>query len=122
MPPQKKAAGCEDESFVIKDMQELKTSLEFTQGKMEEMNSTHTEMEAKLKFVDKSLLGYRGEMEDMLTKLDHMENQHKRKNIITEGMTDEKGENWNDLELKAYDLFSSNLGSIEIEISNRSFL
>lgn len=31
------------------------------------------------------------EMEDMLAKLDHMENQYKRKNIIIEGMTDEKG-------------------------------
>lgn len=55
----------------------------------------------------------------MFTKLDHMENQYKRKNIIIEGMTDKKGENWNDLELKVYNLFSSNLGldtkSIEIE-------
>lgn len=40
---------------VIKDMQELKASPEFTQGKME-MKSTHTEMEAKLKSVGKSLI------------------------------------------------------------------
>lgn len=48
-----------------------------------------------------------------------MENQLKRKNIIIEGLIDERSENWNDLELKVQNLFSSNLGldtkSIEIE-------
>lgn len=94
---------------VIKDVQELKTSLHFTQGKFDDMMSTHTEMETKMKSVDKSLTGYRQEMDEMLTKLDHMENQHKRKNIIIEGMADEKGENWNDLEQKVKSLFSSHL-------------
>lgn len=36
----------------------------------------------------------------MFTKLDHVENQDKRKNIIADGMADEKGENWNELEVK----------------------
>lgn len=35
----------------LKKYKTLKTSLEFTQGKMEEMTSTHTELEAKLKSV-----------------------------------------------------------------------
>lgn len=55
-------------------------------------------------------------MEDMFTKLNHMENQYKRKNIITDGMADEKGENWNDLDLKVPNLISSNLDTKCIEI------
>lgn len=55
-------------------------------------------------------------MEDMFTKLNHMESQYKRKNIIIDGIADEKGENWNDLELKAPNLFSSNLDTKSIEI------
>lgn len=59
----------------------------------------------------------------MSTTLNHVENQNKRKNILIEGMTDEKGENWNDLELKFHNLFHSHLGletkRIDIECVQR---
>lgn len=66
---------------VIRNVQDLKTSLEFTQEKMER-KSSHTEMDAKLNSVEKGLAGYKQDVDDMFSKLGHMENQQKRKNII----------------------------------------
>lgn len=95
---------------VIRDVQELKLSLEFTQHKMEETASKYTEVEDKVKSFDNNAGRVKQDMEDILIKLDYMENQHKRNNIIIDGLEEEKGENWNDVEHKVQKMLSSNLG------------
>lgn len=39
-------------------------------------------------------------MEHLLTKLDYIENQYRRTNVLIDGIADVKGENWNELEAK----------------------
>ena len=46
----------------------------------------------------------------MLTRLDYIENQSRRSNIVADGIADEKEENWNESEKKVRQMFSSNLG------------
>lgn len=108
---------------VIRDVQELKLSLEFTQHKMEETASKHTEVEDKVKSFDNNAGRVKQDMEDILIKLDYMENQHKRNNIIIDGLEEEKGENWNDVEHKVQKMLSSNLGldttKIEVDRAHR---
>lgn len=94
---------------VIKDVQELKTSLEFTQNKMEEETSGHKEIEAKIKSFESDIMKSKQDIDELLTKLDYIDNQHKRKNIIIDGISDVGGEKWNELELKVQQMFSSNL-------------
>lgn len=63
---------------VMRDVQELKTSLEFTQQMMEEMKSGYNETEAKTKSFDNDIMNLIRDIDEMFTKLDYTENQHKR--------------------------------------------
>lgn len=108
---------------VIRDVQELKTSLEFTQDKLEEMRMGHKDMETKIKSFENNIMGSKLEMDEMFAKLDYIENQCRRTNILVDGIADEKGETWSDSEKKVRLMISSNLGldgtSIDIERAQR---
>ncbi|CAJ1069896.1 hypothetical protein F2P79_016902 [Xyrichtys novacula] len=85
---------------VIRDVQELKTSLEFTQVKFEEKKMGCTEIEAKIKALETTITTSKQELDAMFTKLDYIENQSRRTNILINGIADEKGENWSESEKK----------------------
>ncbi|GAA6080007.1 uncharacterized protein LOC124389821 isoform X1 [Tachysurus ichikawai] len=95
---------------VIRDVQELKTSLEFTQHMMEEMKSGHKETEAKIKSFENDIINLKRDIDGMFSKLDYIENQLKRKNLAIDGITDDKEESWSGLEQKVQHMFSNNLG------------
>jgi len=103
---------------VLRDVQELKTSLEFTQLTMEEMKSGYKETEAKIKSFENDIMKLKCGIDEMFTKFDYMENQHKRKNLVIDGIMDDKEESWSGLEQKVQHMFSNKLGldgKIEIE-------
>lgn len=108
---------------VIRDVQELKTSLEFTQDKLEEMRMGHKEIETKIKSFENNIMNSKQEMDEMFTKLDYIENQYRRTNILIDGIADEKGETWSESEKKVRQMLSSNLGldgtNIDIERAQR---
>lgn len=108
---------------VIRDVQELKTSLEFTQDKLEEMRMGHKEIETKIKSFENNIMNSKQEMDEMFTKLDYIENHYRRTNILIDGIADEKGETWSESEKKVRQMLSSNLGldgaNIDIERAQR---
>ncbi|KAJ8273262.1 hypothetical protein GJAV_G00099540 [Gymnothorax javanicus] len=85
---------------VIRDVQELKTSLEFTQAKFEENKMGCTEIEAKIKAFETTITTSKQELDAMFTKLDYIANRSRRTNILIDGIADEKGENWSESEKK----------------------
>lgn len=95
---------------VIRDVQELKTSLEFTQTKFEEEKMGCTEIEAKIRAFETNITTSKQELDAMFNKLDYIENQSRRTNILIDGIADEKGENWCESEKKVREMFSKNLG------------
>lgn len=46
----------------------------------------------------------------MLSKLDYIENQSRRNNLLVDGIAEEKGENWDESERKVRDMLGSNMG------------
>ncbi|KAG1940185.1 hypothetical protein F2P79_016902 [Pimephales promelas] len=85
---------------VIREVQELKTSLEFTQSKLEEEKMGCTEIESKLRAFETNITTSKQELDAMFNKLDFIENQSRRTNILIDGIADKKGENWCESEKK----------------------
>lgn len=108
---------------VIRDVQELKTSLEFTQSKFEEEKMGCTEIESKIRAFETNITTSRQELDAMFKKLEYIENQSRRTNILIDGIGDEKGENWCESEKKVREMFSKNLSldgtNMDIERAQR---
>lgn len=66
--------------------------------------SGHKEIATKIKSFESDIMKSKQDK-----KLDYIDNQHKRKNIIIDGIPDVGGEKWNELQLKVQHMFSSNL-------------
>lgn len=77
---------------------------------MEEIKSGHKETEAKIKSFENDIMNSKRDIDEMFTKLDYIENQHKRKNFVIDGVMDDKEESWSGLEQKIQQMFSTNLG------------
>lgn len=108
---------------VIRDVQELKTSLEFSQDKLDEMTAGHKEMATKIKLAEKTLEESKEELAAVFNKMDYIENQTRRTNIVVDGISDEKGENWMESEKKVRHMITSRLGldgvNMELERAHR---
>lgn len=59
---------------------------------MEEIKSGHKETEAKIKSFENDIMNSKRDIDEMFTKLDYIENQHKRKNLVIDGVMDDKEE------------------------------
>lgn len=107
---------------VIRDVQELKTSLQFTQGIMDEMKAKKNDIDIKIRSFESSISKSKQELEDLFEKLDHIENQLRRSNLI-DGIAEEKGETISGLEMKIQQMLLNNLGldssTIEMERVHR---
>lgn len=108
---------------VIKEVHELKTSLQFTQGIVEEVTSTYKGTDVKIKAIENDIAKLKKEMEDLFHKLDYLENQSRRSNLLIDGIAEEKGETTGGLEIKIQQMLSEKLGldgsNIEIEKVHR---
>ncbi|KAL7375471.1 hypothetical protein ABVT39_018103 [Epinephelus coioides] len=108
---------------VIRDVEEVKTSLEFTQDKLEDMRMGHKQMERKIKSFENNAMSCKLGVYKRFAKLDYSENQYRRINILIDGIPDEKRETWSDSEKKVQQMLSSNLGqdgtNIDIERTRR---
>lgn len=108
---------------VIRDVQELKTSLQFTQGIMEDMKKGYIDIDVKIKSFESSIAKSRQEMDELFNKLDYIDNQSRRSNLLIDGIAEEKGETVSGLEIKIQQVLSENLGldgtKIEIERAYR---
>ncbi|CAM4611528.1 unnamed protein product [Leuciscus chuanchicus] len=107
---------------VFKDVQRIKISLEFTQDKVDKMAKAQEEMN-KLKKLETEILKSKEELDKMATKLDFIENQSRRNNLIVDGISEERGESWDVSEKKIKDMLFSKMGlndnNIEIEQAHR---
>lgn len=107
---------------VFKDVQGIKISLEFTQDKVDTLAKAQEEMN-KLKKLEMEILKSKEELDKMATKLDFIENQSQRNNLIVDGIPEERGESWDVSEKKIKDMMVSKMGlndnNIEIERAHR---
>lgn len=100
---------------VIREVQELKTSLQFTQGMMDELKASNQVIDSRIKTFESTMEIIRQEMDAVSNKLDYMENQSRRSNLLIDGIPEEKGETSVGLEMKIQQMLAKNL---DLDVSN----
>lgn len=63
----------------------------------------------KIKAISGGLSGYQTSVNDLSAKLDYLENQSRRSNVIIEGIPDTKMESWSDIKIEAKKSFTDHL-------------
>ena len=81
---------------IIKDVQSVKSSLEFTQAQVDELLQTEPEAEEP-----------KSEINELEDKVDDLENRSRRNNLCFEGIAESVGENWQQTENKVKELIST---------------
>ena len=104
---------------VIKDLAELKSSLQFTQKDVEDLKPV-TEQMTK---IGKELGEVQAHVDFHCDKMEYLENQSRRNNIRIDGIPEEPDETWEDTESKAKVALESKLNlpfKVEIERAHRT--
>ena len=104
---------------VIKDLAELKSSLQFTQKDVEDLKPV-TEQMTK---IGKELGEVQAQVDFHCDKMEYLENQSRRNNIRIDGIPEEPDETWEDTESKAKVALESKLNlpfKVEIERAHRT--
>ena len=96
---------------VVKDVQELKTSLQYTKKDVAELKPIHV----KLEDVNKELDKISKDLASHSQKMEYLENQSRRNNIRVNGIPESDNETWEDAEVKVKRAIKDNLG-IEVDI------
>ncbi|KAL0148263.1 hypothetical protein M9458_056409, partial [Cirrhinus mrigala] len=86
---------------VIRDIQDVKVSLEFTQNNVDGLMTGYKDAESKMRQFEKDIIKSMEELDGFLVKLDYVENQMRRTNIIVDGITDE---NWMRSDVKVWEI------------------
>lgn len=73
---------------MIRDVQELRTSLQFTQSIMDEMKAKKNDIDTKIRSFESSISESKQELEDLFENLDYTENHLRRSNLLIDGIVD----------------------------------
>lgn len=111
---------------LMKELQEVKSSLQFSQGQIDDLREIEkkiSSLETQLQALPSQSMNYQNN--DIISKIDYIENQSRRNNVIIHGLTqDNSYESWTDSEKKVREFFSNKLKvdskSIEIERAHRT--
>ncbi|XP_035686738.1 uncharacterized protein LOC118422958 [Branchiostoma floridae] len=114
---------------LVREVQELKSSLQFSQHevdtlktKLNEANSEITNLKATIDDQAKNPKSL--QMPDMEKKMDYLENQSRRNNVVIDGIEDDVKETWADTEVKVRNILTKKLQldskTIEIERAHRN--
>ena len=101
---------------VVKSVQSIKTSLEFTQKNMEELKPVRAELIETHKEIER----LNTDLSSQSLSLEYMENQSRRNNIRVNGIPESSRETWEEAEEKVKDAVKTKLGiDIDIERAHR---
>ena len=114
---------------LMAEIQELKISLKYSQKDIDELKADQKEHSAEAKDLANQVLEIKSkktvDSNDNFEKLDYLENQTRRNNLVIEGIkTDKADETWAETETKVNELVTSKLkldpDTVEIEGAHRN--
>ena len=101
---------------VVKSVQSIKTSLEFTQKNMEELKP----VQAELIKTNKEIERLNSDLSSQSLSLEYVENKSPRNNIMVNGILESSRETWEEAEEKVKNAVKTKLGiDIDIERAHR---
>lgn len=93
----------------LKDIQELKISLQFTQGEVDTIKEEKRKLTESTDTVQNDFYKVCENLHDITDKLEYLEGQSRRKNLVFEGVLESPGETWADAEEKINQLLREKL-------------
>ncbi|CAH1275563.1 Hypp9364 [Branchiostoma lanceolatum] len=107
---------------LIREVQEIKDSLHFTQKETDDTNSTLRDHEHHVKVIETEISQNKNKQHQ--NKADYLENQSRRNNILIDGVPDAWDETWSQCEQKVESVMKEKLNldpmNIEIERAHRN--
>ena len=112
-----------DVAIMSRNVDDLKASLQFSQAEIDGLKISNAKCMEDGKTIAEGLLAFQTLSTDVTAKLDYLENQSRRSNVIIDGIPDVKSESWSDAEIKVKNVFTNHLKIdpklIEIERAHR---
>lgn len=94
---------------VSKELQELKTSLQYTQKDVDELKITQAKQSEHEKITETGMVKIYESLQVMNDKQEYLEGQSRRNNIVIDGVPESTGDSWADSEEKVKDIFRQKL-------------
>ncbi|CAH1274709.1 Hypp5400 [Branchiostoma lanceolatum] len=108
----------------VKEVQEIRDSLQYSQKDIEEGKSATSQYEQRINEIEAELSQLKADSTTSVNKMDYLENQSRRNNIIVDGIPDSKEESWEESEQKVRVMIKEKLKldprKIEIERAHRN--
>ena len=112
-----------DVANMSRNVDDLKASLQFSQAEIDGLKINNAKCMEVGKTISEGLSASQTFTNDVSAKLDYLENQSRRSNVIIDGIPDVKSESWSDAEIKVKNVFTDHLKIdpklIEIERAHR---
>ncbi|CAH1239564.1 Hypp5317 [Branchiostoma lanceolatum] len=109
---------------LVKEVQEIRDSLQYSQKDIEEGKSASSQYEQRINEIEAELSQLKADSTTSVNKMDYLENQSRRNNIIVDGIPDSKEESWEESEQKVRVMIKEKLKldprKIEIERAHRN--
>ena len=93
----------------IRELQDVKTSLEFTQRQVDELIKFSTTDAVEKSDFENKIENFRYETDDLYRKVDDLENRSRRNNICFDGIPEQPNESWSDTEVKVAQVLKDKL-------------
>ncbi|CAL9708654.1 unnamed protein product [Knipowitschia caucasica] len=107
---------------ITKDIQELKTSLQYTQGEVDSLKEAHTKLTEHNKTQQTEFYKLCDSLLIFTDKMEYLEGQSRRNNLVFEGVLESQGESWADAEAKVKKILTEKLQlppTVELERVHR---
>ncbi|CAL9681983.1 unnamed protein product [Knipowitschia caucasica] len=106
---------------ITKDIQELKTSLHFTQGEVDCLKQEKLKLTEHTKSIQNDFYRVCETMPTINDKMEYLEGQSRRNNLVFDGLVEAPGETWAEAEEKVKRLLAEKLqlNTVEVERAHR---
>ncbi|KAK7884087.1 hypothetical protein WMY93_027210 [Mugilogobius chulae] len=106
-----------------KDLQEVKTSLQFTQKDVDDLKAESAKTTERTNALQADVYKVCDSMLTITDKMEYLEGQTRRNNFVFEGVAESPGETWSDTEQKIQRVLAENLQlqqTVEVERAHRT--
>ncbi|KAI8517432.1 hypothetical protein Bbelb_060130 [Branchiostoma belcheri] len=114
---------------LVREVQELKSSLQFSQQEVDSLKAKQNEVQQEVNALSLTVEDHVNNPQpqgtpDLEKKIDYLENQSRRNNIVIDGVADDSKETWAESEVKVRNILTKHLQldskTIEIERAHRN--
>ncbi len=108
---------------LTREVQEIKTSIQFTQKEVDDIKISNTDQADHGKALQVDIMKICDSLLVLTDKLEYLEGQSRRNNLVIDGIIETPGETWTEAEEKVKKIFAEKLQlqrSIEVERAHRT--